>query len=129
MGRFTRAGVALTVGIIILAALIVAGFMWAKHSGEVARHEETVKIATAQLEDDSNEVAVSGQDDTAKDEAKDDKSSSEAPAQDESTKDAPTTVTELPRTGPASTFMTLLAIGATTFAAVSYLRSPRAVAQ
>lgn len=53
--RITRAGVALTVGIIILTGLLIGGLLWVRHSGEQARRAEAVKIAEQQLQEQSNQ--------------------------------------------------------------------------
>ena len=56
--RITRAGVALTVGIIVVTGLIIGGFFWAKQSGEQARRDAATKIAEQNLEDQSKNVAL-----------------------------------------------------------------------
>lgn len=53
--RITRAGVALTVGIIVLTGLIVGGLFWVKQSGEQARRDDAVKIAEEKLEQESGD--------------------------------------------------------------------------
>lgn len=60
--RITRAGVALTVGIIVVTGLIIGGFFWAKQSGEQARRDAATKIAEQNLEDQSKNVALNNGD-------------------------------------------------------------------
>ena len=48
--RITQAGVALTVGIIIVTGLIIGGFFWVKTAGEQARRDDAIKIAEQNLE-------------------------------------------------------------------------------
>jgi len=132
--QLTRAGVALTVGIIVVTGLIAGGLLFVKHSGEQARHEEAVKIAEQNLEAQSNkEVALNnGKSDESDDKPSDkqtDKGSSK-PANEAAGGSADgsvaATVDELPQTG-ASDVSALLVIGAITYAAVLYGQSKRAL--
>lgn len=55
----TRAGVALTVGIVVLTGLIIGGLYWVKETGEQARREDAIAIAERNLETQSeNEGAL-----------------------------------------------------------------------
>lgn len=152
--RITQSGVALTVGIIILTALIVGGLFWVKQSGEQARRDEAVKIAEEKLEEESNDgVALNEGEGSENKESEQSNGEATSPSEessesipgsgatpDESDSDAQTsdelaqtgtdvpeeTVTELPETGLADTGAVLV-LGATTFAAVTYYRSRRSL--
>ena len=142
--RITRAGVALTVGIIVLTGLIIGGLFWVRQSGEQARRDEATKIAEQNLEEQSgNDVALN--DDSKKnddnDKSKDESSSSsndtssttknesESSSTSESSNASSSSqsASELPQTGPAETGVAVIALGATTFAAVAYYRSRRSL--
>jgi LPXTG-motif cell wall-anchored protein len=117
--------VALTVGIILITGLIVGGLFWAKESGEQARREEAIKIAEQNLQDQSDtDVALNG--DTT--EPSTGNTETQTPPENtddqQSTSATITDVSELPQTGPADSAM-FIAVGALTFATVSYYRSRR----
>ena len=120
----TRAGVALTVGIIVLTGLIIGGLFWVKNTGEQARREDAIAIAEQNLEEDSNEEIVLNDGATAEEEG-------DQTTQNETQDTAPqagtesSTVSELPQTGPSDTFAIIL-IGIVTFLGVSYYQSRRA---
>jgi FtsZ-interacting cell division protein ZipA len=152
--RITQSGVALTVGIIILTALIIGGLFWVKQTGEQARRDEAVKIAEEKLESQSSDdVALNEGEEAEKNEtersngetaspseenaetipgseATPNESSSDTQPSDELAQtgtDVPEeTVAELPETGLADTGAVLV-LGATTFAAVTYYRSRRSI--
>lgn len=131
--RITQAGVALTVGIIIVTGLIIGGFFWVKNSGEQARREDAIKIAEQNLQDQSSgdvalndgkaseegDKATSG-DDTTK---SDDKTSESTDSTTKSDTDSSQTVTELPKTGPTDQLATLLVTAILTYTVVSYVSS------
>lgn len=127
--RITGAGVALTVGIIVVTGLIIGGLFWARQSGDQARRDEAVKIAEEQLKEESSDVALNEGDET-QDESQ--ANGSEQGATSESEGTIPSTgadveesapVTELPQTGPAETISSLIAIGGLSFATAAYLAS------
>ena len=135
--RITRAGVALTVGIIILTGLLIGGLFWVRQSGEQARRDEAVKIAEQNLEDQSGNDVALNEGDASKDETSNDDKSNTTDSEksdntsDTSTQDMPSTGTstpedadELPQTGTADV-VPLIALGLVTFAGVSYYRSRR----
>lgn len=135
--RITRAGVALTVGIIVLTGLIIGGLFWVKQSGEQARRDEAVKIAEEKLEGQSgDDVALNGESSDPTEESApntDDAtngSASENQTADEMTQAGPSSdveaAAELPQTGPADT-VAVIALGAVTFIVVAYNRSRRAL--
>jgi LPXTG-motif cell wall-anchored protein len=135
--RITRAGVALTVGIIILTGLLIGGLFWVRQSGEQARRDEAVKIAEQNLEDQSGNDVALNEGDASKDETSNDDKSNTTDSEksdntsDTSTQDMPSTGTstpedadELPQTGTADV-VPFIALGLVTFAGVSYYRSRR----
>lgn len=139
--RITQAGVALTVGIIVLIGLIIGGLFWVKQSGEQARRDEAVKIAEEKREGQSgDDVALNGEspdptkqngsegapntDDTTNNGANENQTA------DEMTQAGPSSnvesATELPQTGPADAVGVVI-LGGVTFVAVAYSRSRRAL--
>lgn len=131
--RITQAGVALTVGIIIITGLIVGGFFWVKNTGEQARREDAIKIAEQNLRDqsDTNVALNDGEasensNNTASDEGAtkaDNKTSENAGTTETNSDTSSQAVTELPQTGPADQLATILSAGVLTFAVVSYVSS------
>lgn len=124
--RITRAGVALTVGIILLTGLIVGGLLWAKNSGEQARREEALQIAEQNLEEQSRQDVALNEGDEDKQEAGEQGSSqqqggSAAPAIPGTGRDT-ATVETLPETGASDGLVVLLA-GILTYAGVALYRS------
>jgi FtsZ-interacting cell division protein ZipA len=135
--RITQAGVALTVGIIIVTGLIIGGFFFAKNTSEQARREEAVKIAEQKLKDDSN-TEVSLNDGDAKKDATEPAKTDDATKNDTATTNtssapaagSPSTqqpAGELPQTGPADQLATLVTVALVTFAVVSYISSRRSI--
>jgi len=135
--RITRAGVALTVGIILVAGLIIGGFFLARQSSEQARRTEAIKIAeqnleglanqeTALNEGDENENSSEGAANT--EENASNESTNESTATEEATDPSRETseVNQLPETGIAD-MSALIVIGLVTFAGVSYYQSRRAL--
>ncbi len=144
--QMTRAGVMLTIGIIILSLAALGGLYFVKQQGDAARREEAVKIANEKLAAESNqEVAITG-DDTATEgdtstesttTAETDKATEGGAAAGggattgtsgnatgtDSLSQSGVTATELPQTGPAQNLATVLVLGALTFTGVTYLRS------
>lgn len=132
--RITGAGVALTVGIIVVTGLIVGGFFWARQTADQARRDEAVKIAEEQLNEQSNDEVALNEGDENKDENQGQSSTngSENGTSSESEGTIPSTgsdvnesdsVSELPQTGPAETLGSLLALGGLSFAVTAYLVS------
>ncbi len=121
----TRAGVALTVGIILLTGLIIGGLLWAKESGEQARRAEALQIAEQNLEEQSRrDVALNEGDEAASSEG-------DGVASREESSDATTIpdtgrdtagVETLPETGAGDSLVVLLA-GILTYAGVALYRS------
>ena len=121
----TRAGVALTVGIILLTGLIIGGLLWAKESGEQARRAEALQIAEQNLEEQSRRgVALNEGDEAASSEG-------DGVASREESSDATTIpdtgrdtagVETLPETGAGDSLVVLLA-GILTYAGVALYRS------
>jgi hypothetical protein len=140
--RITGSGVALTVGIILVTALIIGGFFLAKNSGEQARREESIKIAEQNLEEQSNEgVALnegenSNESNTSGDDAAKDEAAKQEAAKNESTngnsnsssnQSSNQATGELPATGPADQLVNVVVLALLTFSVVSYISSRRQV--
>lgn len=131
--RITRAGVALTVGIIVVTGLIIGGLFLVKNQGEQARRDEAIKIAEQKLEDQSgNGVALNDGEDNAETNQSEETSqgaggevtSGEANSGDVA---GQATANELPATGPVDTAATILIASILTFSVVSYFQSRRAL--
>lgn len=128
--RVTRAGVALTVGIIVLTGLILGGFFLVKNQGEQARRDEAIKIAEQNLKEQSeNGVALNEGD--KKDESKQEETSEQE--QGASGEGMPATggtggqsVTELPQTG-AGDALPIVGAGLIVLLSVAYYQSRRAL--
>lgn len=131
--RVTRAGVGLIIGIIVLAGLVWGGLYLVKQRGEVARRNETLKIAEQKLTDESNkDVAIdqadkNGNTDTTTDKAtQNDTSNGSASSNDLPSTGPAQNVTELPQTGPTD-LLAVVPLAAITFAAGSYIASRKAL--
>ena len=134
--RITQAGVALTVGIIVVTGLIIGGLFAVKNSGEQARREDAIKIAEQNLQDQSNDgVALNDSDK----ESNANNSSNESTTSGEGATNSDDTTTEstnstntsnqtanvLPQTGPAGQLASLVVVALLTFSVVSYITSYR----
>lgn len=135
--RITGAGVALTVGIILVTALIIGGFFWAKNQGEQARRDEAVKIAEENLEKESDKDVALNDDDASNNENKSsengsDNGSTGTPSNgsnnaNNASNDQQQTSDELPQTGPADTLVALIGAASLTFAGATYVTSRRSL--
>lgn len=143
--RITGAGVALTVGIIIVTGLIIGGLFWIRGAGEQARRDEATKIAQQQLEEESrNDVALNDGDE---EKASENESHSSAESgtsnngneqststhtggatSDSNTSTAGGAASELPRTG-AGDIMPVVALALLVFSMASYIVSKRQLSQ
>lgn len=141
--HITRAGVALTVGIIVLTGLVVGGLLWVRHAGEQARRDDALHVAEQNLEAQSNqEVALNEGNEATKDADKDankdtasnrdatrpnnaNRNGSESSAARED--EAESAADELPQTGPADNLLAIVGAGAITWAGTAYLRSRRSL--
>ena len=112
--RLTRAGVVFVLGIVLLGALVFGGIWFVKERGEQARRDEAIKVAEAQLEEQSevNQTPIAEE------------------AQNNGSTNAPTTGTtqattvELPATGAEAGH--IVAIAALAIATSYYAASRRA---
>lgn len=136
--RITRAGVALTVGIIVVTGLIIGGLFLVKNQGEQARRDEAIKVAERNLEGQSNEGVALNEGEGTNEQTQGEESTqggtevapsteTETATGSEQTSGSSevagqATVNELPTTGPADV-AAFMALGLLTFAAVSYYRS------
>lgn len=133
--RITRAGVGLTIGIIILALVVLGGLYLVKQRGEQARRDQAVKIAEQNLESQSNGANVLSPDDSSKNSSNSSNSSNSGSQGSSSTSNNSSSGSsspsngvastgELPQTGP-SDGIAFVALGLLTFAGVSYYISRR----
>ena len=122
--RITRAGVGLTVGIIILALVVVGGLLLVKERGEQARREDAIEIAQQNLESQSQEdpALTPPAEEQPTDEGTDGSIATDGETANGATDEA--SPEELPQTGPADT-MAILVVAMLTFASVSYIVSRR----
>lgn len=132
----TRTGVALTVGIVALTAILIGGLFWVKSAGEQARRQEAITTAEQTLKDEANKDVAIGED---KDKTQSDKnqsgeSSSSDKSADTNTNSSGSTSTNstdtntsnsstIPQTGPGDTVITAAMIGIITFVTVGYMQS------
>jgi len=139
--RITQAGVALTVGIIIVTALIIGGFFYVRNAGEQARREEAIKIAEQNLEDQSDEGVALNDDsknnsENSSDKPTDSNSGDTTNNQDTSNQDTSSSSStnnssadqpagELPQTGPADSLTSVVVLSLLSFSAASYVNSRR----
>lgn len=145
--RVTRAGVWLTVGIIVLTGVVLGGLYLAAQRGEQARRDEAIAIAEKNLEEQSkNDTALNqGSGTTGEDSTNEGATgqsgaggSSESngavsgPTSGTSSSNSATTnnsasqqatVSELPQTGPASNVFAALVGGIMTYVIIAYVRS------
>lgn len=129
--RMTRAGVTVTVGIIILTSLLIGGLLWVKHAGDAARRDQAISIAQQNLEKDSNKGVVLNDGSSSKDDSQ--STQQQKSQQQTSSQSTPngssgtaSSASELPQTGP-STDLTFIVIGVLVFVGASYVQSRRAV--
>lgn len=130
----TRAGVALTVGIILVTGLIIGGLFWAKNQGEQARRDEAITIAEENLEEQSGEEVALNEAEKKQNEENQGASSGNTTGNTttdtESTNNPATVpstgVEELPQTGPADA-LSFIGLGLVVFSAVVYYRSRRSL--
>ncbi len=120
--RITRAGVALTVGIILVTGLIIGGLFLVKNQGEQARRDDAINIAEQNLEEQSDEgVALNEGEGNTETSQNEETESQQSAGSSEATEQV--AASELPATGPADTAAALFVVGLLTFASVSYYQS------
>lgn len=129
--RITRAGVGLTVGIVILALVVLGGLYIAKERGEQARRDDAIEVAQENLESESETGVLAPSPESDNEQSGDSEAASNTTTDDAD--DMPTTGAEvppeeLPQTGPAEQLTALIAIALLSFAAASYVTSRRALA-
>ncbi len=124
--RPTRSAVALTVGIIVLAALVLGGLHLAKERGEQVRREEAIKVAEAQLETNADEdIALNSGDEETQNEEQNSGSTAPGETSGESSQPNPSA---LPETGPSEAFSAVI-VALVAFSAASYVTSRKALRQ
>ena len=123
----TRAGVGLVLGIIILAVLVYAGLWFVRERGEQARREEAISIADQQLQAESDgEVAIDVDDEaeTQAPTAPESEQSTTIPQTGTSTEQS-SSAAELPQTGPAEQFMSIIVLALVAFSVTTYVVSKK----
>lgn len=136
--RFTRTGVALTVGIIVLALATFGGLYFVQYQGEQARQAEQIRIAQQQLEQDSEAAVVPNDENDAESTDSPANTNNETPSTDteaenyqagsgnatgsgsESNQSA---AQELPQTGTASNLAAVFVVAALTYVTALYVQS------
>ena len=141
--HITRAGVALTVGIIVVTGLIIGGLFWIRGAGQQARQDEAMKIAQQQLEEESrNDVALNEGDEEKANENESQSSTESGTANNSSeqntssqtnnsssnTSHSESAASELPQTG-AGDLMPAVVLALLAFSAASYVVSKRQLSQ
>lgn len=135
--RITRAGVGLTVGIIVLALVVLGGLYLAKERGEQARRADAIEVAQQNLDAQSGTDTITPSVDgnteesgTKNEESTESTTNSEASTNQEGTATEESTTeqspNELPQTGASET-AAIIAVALLTFASVSYIASRRAL--
>lgn len=147
----TRAGVVLTVGIIVASLIVFSGLYAVKQRGEQARRDEAVKVAEEKLQAESNNETALNQRGTSgstsneseNSQTSSDQSSSSGSVGSSSSSDSntgssssssnssssTTTTSELPQTGPANSLSAVIISGVVTYGVVAYGISRRRMAQ
>ena len=138
--RITRSGVGLTVGIIVLALVVLGGLYLAKERGEQARRADAIEVAQQNLESQSGtgtltpsvdgDVEESG---TPSEESQGESEATNGSEEGTTTEEevaveesvAEESPEELPQTG-TNEITAIIAIAMLTFASVSYIASRRA---
>lgn len=133
--RITRAGVGLTIGIILLGLVVLGGLYFVKQRGEVARRDQALEIAQQNLESQSQNGANTLSPDENNSSSTDENSSngssngsSSTNSDDQASTNTPTPNSELPQTGPSDVAPVLI-LGLLTFMSVSFLASRRVLAE
>jgi LPXTG-motif cell wall-anchored protein len=130
--RITRSGVGLTVGIIVLALVVLGGLYFVRERGEQARREDAIEVAQENLESQSERESALNPSDENGDEATDDGSTADDGDQTQEMpvggtgQGGPAAPQELPATGPTET-AAMVIIGLLSFATASYVMSRRAL--
>lgn len=118
--RVTRAGIIFIIVAVALAALVFGGLYIAQQRGDQARRDEAAEIARQNLENDSNQPVVIGEDENVSSGVVDDDDT-------DTQTDNGATPGQLPETG--GELSSLIAIFGITFAVTAYMMSRRAAQQ
>lgn len=115
--RVTRAGIIFIIVAVALAALVFGGLYFAQQRGEQVRRDEAAEIARQNLENDSNQPVVIGEDEGVSNGVVDgDRTDTDT--------DSGVTPGQLPETGGELT--SIIAMFGITFATTAYIMSRRA---
>ena len=130
--RITRAGVGLTVGIIVLALVVLGGLYLAKERGEQARRADAIEVELQNLDAQSGTYTLTPSIDCNTEQSTESTNDSEASTTEEGATTQESTTqgspNELPQTGASET-AAIIAVALLTFASVSYSASRRALTQ
>jgi FtsZ-interacting cell division protein ZipA len=122
--NLTRTGIALLIGIIILAVLVIGGLLFLRDRGEQARREQAISAADQQLKQDSDrDIAIDSGNGNNQAEIEAAPSGEPAPADANPAPSSTPEASTLPETGPE--LAPIIAVALLSFAAASYLQSRR----
>ena len=137
--RITRAGVGLTIGIIILGLAVLGGLYLVKQRGEEARRDQAIQIAQQNLESQSNNGTAPTSDGSNSSSSTNNGSNSSNNSSNNGSQNTsnlsnsngstssntatPNTSTELPQTGPTEQWGSALALALLTFSIAAYMVS------
>jgi hypothetical protein len=127
--RITRAGVGLTVGIIILALVVLGGLYLVKQRGEQARRDDAIEIAQENLEAETEGGALTPTEEEGASSDEQQQSTETNNDQQATQNDgvATTSPEQLPATGPGD-LGALFVVALLGFVAASYITSRRVAA-
>lgn len=125
----TRAGLLLTLGIVLLAGLVFVGLWAVKDRADTARRDEAIRIAADQLESESDGVVALNEGNESSDESTAPSSSESegAGASGSTSTREDASATELPQTGADGLwqFMVALAVALFAYSGIYILRNKR----
>lgn len=133
--RITRAGVGLTIGVIILGLAVLGGLYLVKQRGEEARRDQAIQIAQQNLESQSNNgtaptdnssngsSSTNNGSNTSNNGSQSTNNSSNSTGSTSSNSGSSTPTSQLPQTGPAEEWGTMLALALLTFSIATYIIS------
>ena len=121
--HITRTGVTLTVGIIVLTALLIGGLFWVKNAGEQARHDQAITAAEETLKNETDNSPIAKEDEKG---SESNDNSADNGNVVSSGSSSSTSASNLPETGTSEVFITALLLGLVAYAMAIYFQSRRA---